>query len=98
MVRLVLLTNCRNTASKPLLQACSRQGLRAKAPRKFSPVSCREHGLPVSENLLKQDFYARSPNQKWAGDITSLRTYEGWLYPAVVIDLWSRAVTAGRRV
>ncbi|PAB40075.1 transposase, partial [Klebsiella pneumoniae] len=44
-----------------------RQGLRAKASRKFSPVSYREHGLPVSENLLKQDFYASGPNQKWVG-------------------------------
>jgi putative transposase len=46
----------------------------------------------VSENLLEQDFYASGPNQKWAGDITYLRTDEGWLYLAVVIDLWSRAV------
>ncbi|EYB46614.1 transposase [Escherichia coli] len=60
--------------------------------RKFSPVSYRAHGLPVSENLLEQDFYASGPNQKWAGDITYLRTDEGWLYLAVVIDLWSRAV------
>ena len=52
----------------------------------------RAHGLPVSENLLEQDFYASGPNQKWAGDITYLRTDEGWLYLAVVIDLWSRAV------
>ncbi len=37
-------------------------------------------------------FYASGPNQKWAGDITYLRTDEGWLYLAVVIDLWSRAV------
>ncbi|WP_411511981.1 IS3 family transposase [Escherichia coli] len=63
-----------------------------KASRKFSPVSYRAHGLPVSENLLEQDFYASGPNQKWAGDITYLRTDEGWLYLAVVIDLWSRAV------
>ncbi|QIP90026.1 Transposase InsF for insertion sequence IS3 [Serratia fonticola] len=68
------------------------QGLRAKASRRFSPVSYREHGLPVSDNLLKQDFYASEPNQKWVGDITYLRTDEGWLYLAVVIDLWSRAV------
>ena len=46
----------------------------------------------MSENLLEQDFYASGPNQKWAGDITYLRTDEGWLYLAVVIDLWSRAV------
>ncbi|ECH8659680.1 IS3 family transposase [Salmonella enterica subsp. enterica] len=69
-----------------------RQGLRAKASRRFRPVSYREHGLPVSENLLKQDFYASGPNQKWVGDITYLRTGEGWLYLAVVIDLWSRSV------
>ncbi|WP_031614586.1 IS3 family transposase, partial [Salmonella enterica] len=44
------------------------------------------------ENLLKQDFYASGPNQKWVDDITYLRTGEGWLYLAVVIDLWSRSV------
>ena len=77
---------------KTIAASLRRQGLRAKASRKFSPVSYREHGLPVSENLLKQDFYASGPNQKWCGDITYLRTDEGWLYLAVVIDLWSRAV------
>lgn len=41
-----------------------RQGLRVKASRRFSPVCYREHGLPVSENLLKQDFHASGPNRK----------------------------------
>ncbi|EPI3448777.1 IS3 family transposase [Salmonella enterica subsp. enterica serovar Anatum] len=77
---------------KTVAASLRRQGLRAKASRRFIPVSYREHGLPVSENLLKQDFYASGPNQKWSGDITYLRTDEGWLYLAVVIDLWSRAV------
>ncbi|EOC1281071.1 IS3 family transposase [Cronobacter turicensis] len=77
---------------KTIAASLHRQGLRAKAARKFSPVSYRGHSPPVSENLLKQDFYASEPNQKWAGDITYLRTDEGWLYLAVVIDLWSRAV------
>lgn len=77
---------------KTIAASLRRQGLRAKASRRFSPVSYREHGLPVSENLLKQDFYACEPNQKWAGYITYLRTDEGWLYLAEVIDLWSRAV------
>ncbi|EMM6761633.1 IS3 family transposase [Pluralibacter gergoviae] len=77
---------------KTIASSLRRQGLRAKASRRFSPVSYREHGLPVSENLLKQDFFASGPNQKWCGDITYLRTEEGWLYLAVVIDLWSRAV------
>ncbi|WP_201490814.1 transposase, partial [Escherichia coli] len=65
---------------KTVAASLRRQGLRAKASRKFSPVSYRAHGLPVSENLLEQDFYASGPNQKWAGDITYLRTDEGWLY------------------
>lgn len=77
---------------KTIASSLRRQGLRAKAARRFSPVSYREHGLPVSENLLKQDFYASGPNQKWSGDITYLCTDEVWLYLAVVIDLWSRAV------
>lgn len=59
-------------------------GGRAKASRRFSPVSYREHGLPVSENLLKQAFCA--------SDIMYLLTDEGWQYLAVVIDLWSRVV------
>jgi putative transposase len=59
--------------------------MRAKASRRFSPVSYREHGLPASENLLKQDFGTSGPNRKWAGDITYLRTGESWLHLAVVI-------------
>ena len=77
---------------KTIAASLRRQGLRAKAARKFSPESYREHCLPASENLLKQDFYASGPNQKWCADITYLRTGEGWLYLAVVIDLWSRSV------
>lgn len=76
----------------PVAASLRRQGSRAKASRRFSPVSYREHGLPVSENLLKQNLYASGPNQKWVGGITYLRTGEGWLYLAEVIDLWSRSV------
>ncbi|EGW0629124.1 TPA: transposase [Salmonella enterica] len=49
---------------KTVAASLHRQGLRAKASRRFSPVSYREHDLPVSENLLKQDFYSSGPNQK----------------------------------
>lgn len=77
---------------KTIAACLRRKELRAKASRKFSPVSYSEYGLLVSENLLKQDFSASGPNQKWAGDIMYLGTDEGWLYLAVVIDLWSRAV------
>ncbi|MBB7439981.1 DDE-type integrase/transposase/recombinase, partial [Escherichia coli] len=72
---------------KTVAASLRRHGPRAKASWKFSPVSYRAHNLPVSENL-----HASGPDQKWAGDITYLRTDEGWLYLAVVIDLRSRAV------
>ncbi len=75
---------------KTVAASLRRQGLRAKASRKFSPVSYRAHGLPVSENLLEQGTAIM--NQKWAGDITYLRRMKAGLYLAVVIDLWSRAV------
>ena len=46
----------------------------------------------MADNLLAQNFSANAPNQKWAGDITYLWTDEGWLYLAVVLDLYSRRV------
>lgn len=46
----------------------------------------------MAENLLQQNFTAVTPNQVWVGDITYIQTDEGWLYLAVVMDLWSRKV------
>jgi transposase InsO family protein len=69
-----------------------RQGLRAKAARKFKATTNSKHNLPVAPNRLQQDFTASAPNQKWVGDITYLWTDEGWLYLSVVIDLYARRV------
>jgi len=67
-------------------------GLRAKAKKKFKATTDSKHNLPVAPNLLNRDFTATTPNQKWCGDITYVWTDEGWMYLAVVIDLYSRAV------
>jgi len=67
-------------------------GLRAKAKKKFKVTTDSKHNLPVAPNLLNRDFTASKPNQKWAGDISYIWTDEGWMYLAVVIDLYSRAV------
>ena len=69
-----------------------RQGLRAKAARKFKATTNSNHTLPVADNLLQQDFTAQRPNQMWVCDITYIGTDEGWLYLAVVLDLYSRKV------
>jgi putative transposase len=73
-------------------QSLQRQGLRAKAARKFKATTNSNHSLPVAENLLEQNFEADQPNQKWVSDITYIATDEGWLYLAVVMDLYSRVV------
>ena len=78
---------------KTITTSMKRQGLIPKASRKFKVTTTdSKHNLPIAPNLLKRDFSATRPNQKWAGDITYLRTSEGWLYLAVVIDLYSRKV------
>jgi len=67
-------------------------GIRAKAARKFKATTDSSHSRPVAPNTLDRDFFATAPNQKWVGDITYIWTQEGWLYLAVVIDLFSRKV------
>ena len=66
--------------------------LKAKAKRKFKMTTDSNHSHPVAPNLLGQDFTADKPNQKWVSDITYCWTRDGWLYLAVVMDLYSRAV------
>jgi putative transposase len=77
---------------RQVAESLRRQGLRAKAARKFKATTNSNHSLPVAENLLQQDFTAQRPDQVWVGDITYIGTDEGWLYLAVVLDLYSRKV------
>ena len=67
-------------------------GLRARAAWRYKATTQSKHALPVAPNRLEQDFTAPAPNQTWVSDITYLWTGEGWLYLAVVLDLYSRAV------
>lgn len=67
-------------------------GWRARAAKKFKVTTNSNHRLPVAPNLLNQDFSAQKPNEKWVSDITYVWTNEGWLYLAVVMDLYSRMV------
>ena len=79
-------------ALNTVAESMRRQGLVAKAGRKFKATTNSAHNLPVAPNLLEQDFTCKHINEKWAGDITYLWTDEGWLYLAVVIELFSRRI------
>jgi putative transposase len=66
--------------------------IRSKTARKFRSTTDSNHPLPVAENVLDRQFAASGPNEKWVADITYIPTREGWLYLAVVEDLYSRMV------
>ena len=68
-------------------------GLRARPRRRARPVDRGERpSTSIAPNLLDRQFVAMAPNQKWVADFTCLWTAEGWLYIAVVLDLFSRRV------
>lgn len=67
-------------------------GLYAKKKRKFKHTTDSKHHHPIANNILNRDFQAKTPNSKWAGDITYIWTDEGWLYLAILLDLFSRKV------
>ncbi len=67
-------------------------GLKARQKRQFKRTTDSHHAFPIAPNLLEQDFSATRPNQKWAADISYVWTNEGWLYLAVVLDLFARRV------
>ena len=77
---------------KTVAASLQRQRLVAKAARKFKATTYSKHNLPVFDNRLNQDFSTTAPNQKWGSDITYLRTEQGWLYLAVILDLYSHQV------
>ena len=66
--------------------------IRAKTRRKFKATTQSDHNLPVAENILDRGFAVLQPDTVWAGDITYVWTQEGWLYLAVLLDLFSRKV------
>ena len=68
------------------------QDIRGKAKRKFKTTTTSKHTRPRVENLVKQDFTATEPNKLWVSDITYIATLEGWLYLAVILDVFSRKV------
>jgi transposase InsO family protein len=75
-----------------LMRAANLYGRRKK---KQPRTTNSQHSYPVAPNRLNRDFQATRPNEKWLADITYIPTAEGWLYLAVVLDLFSRKIVAG---
>jgi transposase InsO family protein len=69
-----------------------KNNIKAKTKKRFKVTTHSKHKHPTSANLLNQDFTAQHPDQVWVSDITYLWTREGWLYLAVILDLFSRRI------
>jgi transposase InsO family protein len=78
---------------KRVARLMRQNGIRARVPRRYRVCTTdSKHSLPVAENLLNQNFVADRPDRVWLADITYIPTAEGWLYLAVLLDLFTRKV------
>ena len=78
---------------KRVARLLRQQGLRGLTPRGFVPRTTQsEHDQPIAPNRLKEAPVPTGPNQVWVHDLTYVKTEEGWIYVAVILDLWSRKV------
>lgn len=80
-------------AGKERIERLMREnGIHARHKRRYRITTDSKHRLPVAPNLLDRNFAPTAPNQVWSSDITYLWTDEGWLYLAIVLDLFNREV------
>ena len=78
--------------TKRVARVMREHGLSGLRPRRFRKTTDSDHAQPIAEDAVKRNFSPTAPNAIWASDITYVRTWAGWLYLAVVIDLYSRRV------
>jgi putative transposase len=87
-----LRTQGHRVSRKRVARLMREQGLRGRRRCRQPRMTDSRHTLPVADNVVNRAFDVATPNTVWAGDITYLATREGWVYLAVLIDLWSRRV------
>ena len=80
------------TGRKRVARLMQTAGLRAREHRRFRCTTDSRHGMAIKQNLLERRFTVPTPNRGWVTDITYVWTLEGWLYLAVILDLFSRRV------
>ena len=91
-IRRALVNQGRQISRRRVCRLMKALGLRCKTKRKFKHTTDSKHSLPIAPNLLGRHFSPTQANYAYVGDITYIPTQEGWLYLAVVIDLFSRQV------
>lgn len=91
-IRRELMQRGYHVSRKRVCRLMKKQGLFCKTKRKFKHTTDSNHDLPIAPNVLARCFSPAKPDQAYVGDITYIHTQEGWLYLAVVIDLFSRQV------
>lgn len=80
-------------ASKERVERLMREnGIRARHKRRWRATTNSRHSLPIAPNRLERNFTPAAPNQVWTADMTYIWTDEGWLYLAIVLDLFNREV------
>lgn len=82
----------RRVGKKRIERLMRREGLAAKKKRKFRRTTDSNHAHPIAPNVLERKFDVELPNKAWVTDVTYVWTLEGWLYLAVILDLFSRRV------
>jgi len=91
-VHAALRAHGRRVGRKRVARLMRGMGLSARRKRRFRRTTDSAHAFPVAPNLLGRDFTATAPDRVWLADLTYIWTAEGWLYLAVVLDLFSRRV------
>ena len=72
--------------------------LKAKAARRYKVTTDSRHSFPVAPNVLNREFNVATPDRVWTADITYVWTLEGWMYLAIVMDLFSRRIVGSANV
>jgi putative transposase len=87
-----LMADGQRVGRKRVARLMEAAGIKGKSKRRFKSTTNAKHKRPKADNLVKHNFSTPAPETLWASDITYVPTDEGWLYLAVILDLYSRKV------
>jgi putative transposase len=77
---------------KRVARLMRREGLSARPPRRYRATTDSKHSLAIAPNVVAREFHAPAPNRVWVTDMTYIWTWEGWLFLAAIVDIFSRRV------